>query len=313
MSSPERTNEGIVPPNVIDAYLEQYKKDPKTLDAIETLYQQTRVESFSRMTAAPTPGTSLFVLVAGTQGVGKSKMVEDLLKNRTEQFVVCDVDSILSRMQAVKTAIGDAEHDLMRDHYDLVAYTPENHRAKADAAVEYFRNGAKSISDRIMNEAVKAGYNVLVETNAKTKHIGAFLDAIKDSGVRLEGHICDAPLRIKMLGATSAQHGFSLPKDVLAAEHAAFRENMPVIAKACSGSLTLWWRHDALEGLAPAAIATAKSYETFPVGKAGFESHFADLDGRTINSLMGLRKDVSPKHDLQRTFTRPVYGLQMAS
>ncbi len=83
----------IVPEEIIQKYVSGY--DAKTLARIESLYQKIKEESFSQITQPANPGASLFVLVAGTQGVGKTEMVKKLQEDRKEQFVVCDVDSIL--------------------------------------------------------------------------------------------------------------------------------------------------------------------------------------------------------------------------
>ncbi len=281
----------IVPENVTRGYLAKY--NDKTLESIEELYQTIKNEAFSKMTAAAKPGASIFILVAGTQGVGKSEMVKRLLDGRKAQFVICDADSILERMPAVQAALSEVSNDLMRDHYDSVAYSTEVHRTKADAAVEKYRNAAKYLSDRLMSESIEAGYNVLVETNAKTPNIGAFLKAVKDTGVILEGHICEAPFRIKEQGAKSPQHGFSLPTDILKAEHEAFRKNTDIIAQACNKALTIWFRHQEKAGLSPIAVGTEYTYTTDLVGNTAFEAHFADVDGRTTDTLMGSRRNIT--------------------
>ena len=196
-------------------------------------------------------------------------------------------------MPEVKDAIKNAEQQLYSDFAIASTYNSDIHRNALDGAVEYYRNAAKYISDRLMNESVEAGLNVIVETNAKTPNIDKFLTAIKESGVVLEGHICDAPFRIKEKGAKSPQHGFSLPTHVLKAEHEAFRGNMQKIADASDKVLTVWFRHEANTGLSPIAVATAHTYATDLVGKAAFEAHFADVDGRTIRSLMGNRRNIT--------------------
>lgn len=278
----------IVPEDVTRGYLSGY--DVKELAWIEELYQTIKKDAFSKVTDAPNAGASLFVLVAGTQGVGKTELVKKLLADRKEQFIVCDVDSILGRMPVVKAALKNVEHDLMRHHWET--YTTEGHRTRAEAAVENYRNAAKYISDRLMNEAVGLGYNVIVETNAKTPNIGKFIDAVKASGVILDAHICDAPFRI-IEGAENPHHGLKFAHSVLKAEHNAFRKNMAIIAEKCDQDLTLWARFKAHEGLSTVVVARTHTYVTDLVGKAAFEAHFADIDGRTVANLMGNRKDIT--------------------
>lgn len=287
-------DDSIVPADVTKGYLKNYDTDFQK--SIGALYEKIKKEALSKITDAPQPGASVFVLVAGSQGVGKTQMVERLMaEHTTQQFVECDVDSILKRMPEVEPALRQAEEHMVLDFEAAGHYSPETHRNILEQAIERLRPAAKYISDRLMSECVAEGYNVIVETNAKTPHISDFLSRVKSTGVILEGHICEAPDSVKIAGAKSKQHGFSFPRDVLLAESAAFRKNIPAIANACDSNLTIWWRQKKDQPLQTAAVATSQSYTAYPVAKAGFEAYFADPSGLEITTLMSSRKEVKPE------------------
>lgn len=282
-------NDSIVPASVTKSYIDQY--DAKTQQRIEDLFQTIKTAALSKITDAPQQGASVFVLVAGSQGVGKSRLANRLVKNREEQFVECDVDSILAQMPEVTRAIKQVEQDLFANFRTAVDYNPESHRSAVDEAVERMRPAAKYISDRLMSESVQAGYNVMVETGAKSPQIKDFLQAVKKTGVVLEGHICEAPNVVKVAGARSPQHGFAYPAKVLEVEYKAFRDNMKTIAQECSGNLTIWWRQDAKQPLLAAAVATKAEYKTNAGVYAGFNAYFMDREeDLSVEKLMGPRK-----------------------
>ncbi len=289
----------IVPADVTKGYLSKFSE--KEQQAIAALYEKIEAQAFEKVKGTLKSSCPIFVLVAGSQGVGKTHLVERLQKDRKGVFVECDVDSILAQMPEVKKAIEKAERELGQDfemagtaHYDA-----NTHRTRVEAAVEKYRPAAKYISDRLMSTCLKNGINVIVETNAKTPKIGAFIDNVKKMGVILEGHICDAPLSVKTKGAKSPQHDFSFPEDVLKAESDALRKNIPVIAAACDQNLTVWWRQEAIARLQPAAVATSDSYTTDLIAKTGFEAYFADLNGMKIADLMVKRMHYAPNQNIE--------------
>lgn len=291
--------DSIVPTHVTSGYIKNY--DEHTQKSIEALYQQIKAEALSNITDAPKPGASIFVLVAGSQGVGKTQMVDRLLEGRGEQYIVCDVDSILLRMPEIKEAIQEIENDIRHLFETSGEYNASGHRTAIEQAVECMRPAAKYISDRLMSECVAEGYNVIVETNAKTPFIADFIGCVKKTGVIFEAHICEAPFSVKKMGAKSQQHEFSFPNDILEAEHIAFRKNIPVIAAACNQNLTIWWRQDVESGLQPAAVATGNTYTTDLVAKTGFEAHFADIGGLNIDDLMGPYRRPTNEVKVERT------------
>jgi hypothetical protein len=135
----------------------------------------------------------------------------------------------------------------------------------------------------------------MVETNAKTPSIKDFLNNIQKTGVALSIHICEAPLKVKVAGARSPDHGVSFSEETIRRDHEAMRKNLPVLANAAKENLSLWWRQD--QGpLQPVAIGKSKSFEFINrEALAGFEAHFADLPRQiTIERLMGLRLEVKP-------------------
>lgn len=281
-------NDLIVPADVTQGYLEGYTA--KELDTIEQIYQQVEAQQLNPITDAPQPGASVFVLVAGSQGVGKSRLTKRLIAERSEQYAVCDVDSILMQFPEVQKNLADIPSQLQEAFYAMNDYSPNDHRAQIEQAVGKFRNAAKYISDRLMTRCVADGYNVIVETNAKTPHIGAFIAAVKKTGVVLDGHICEAPLSVKLKGAHSREHGISFAEETLRAEHDAMRKNIPTIAGFCDSNFTVWWRQDVRAPLTQTAVGTRESYTEDLLAKTGFEAHFADNGTLTIAGLMGRRE-----------------------
>lgn len=286
-------DESIVPARVTKGYLKNYTQEQQR--AIAGLYEKIEAEALEKLSGSLKSSVPLFMLVAGSQGVGKSKLVERLQSDYSEAFVECDVDSILQKMPEVRDAMADADREVMEYFNEATGYDADAHRTKLDAAVETYRPAAKYISDRLMSSCVARGINVIVETNAKTPHIKDFLDSVKNQGVQLIGHICEAPMGVKAAGAKSKQHGFSFPSDVLAAENDAFRKNIPVIAQACD-NLTLWWRQDVDARLEAAAVATEHTYVTDILAKTGFDAYFADRpESISVKSLMDYRRDCTSK------------------
>lgn len=297
MSSTEPTNslyeppvdDLIVPEHVTRGYLAGY--DTNFLATLENVYDRIEKAQLSQITDVPNPGASLFVLVAGSQGVGKSNLVRSLQADPEKgQYIVCDVDAILLQIPGAENALNDANKKMLGDYYRGEAYSTKTHYNEVNGALEYYRHAAKYISDRLMTMAVRNGFNVIVETNARTPHIGSFLANIKNSGAILESHICEAPLSVKLRGANIEGLGYSFPPDVIKSDHQKMRDNLSRLVAACDDNVTIWWRQDHLAPLKAAAVRVDGHYTVDPVAMAGFEGHFADNGGHTIVSLLGANK-----------------------
>ncbi len=284
----------IVPHHITEGYLKAC--DEKILGMIEEVYQRVKKSQLDTISDARTPGSSVVMLVAGTHGVGKSSLVKSLKTQRTEQYVECDVDSILGFFPCFQTAIKSIPSMLQHDFYDTAGF-----HKKIEEQTSRYLPAAKYISDRLMSECVREGINVIVETNAKTKNIGSFIDNIKTHAV-LETHICQAPWAIKQTAfyaRVNKDHDIAIPEKALRAEHEAMTENMAVIAAKSNGNLTIYWRQDANAGLIPAAVATEKEYTRDLVAYTGFNAYFADNRNVSIENLMGKRLSPEEKAKLE--------------
>lgn len=272
----------IVPASVLRGYLANYK-DTAFLQTIEAVYQK-KIKALSKITDAPTPGASVFILVAGTHGVGKSNLVQNLIKQDSKQYTVCDVDSILSDFPEFQARMEDIPSRLQEDFYKggMHAYNTDKHRKLVEDITEYYRPAAKYISDRLMTHCVREGYPVIFETNAKTPELKNFLRSVKAAGAVLETHICQAPLTIKQAGFEARfniAHDIGISDGQIKSEHDAMIKNMKVIAEE-SSNLKIHWRQDVNKPLMDTGID--------PIAAAGFDAYFMDRD-MTIASLMALR------------------------
>ncbi len=276
-------NDLIVPAHVTQEYLKGYKKSD--LEKIEAVFAQVKTEQMKKFTGDATPGASVFVLVAGSHGVGKSHLIDKELSNRAGGAVVCDADDILKKFVSAREQkeIGMA---LQADFNGGDVNALHKHMV-ADS--ERYMKAAEYIRDRLMSECVEQGVPVIMATNAKTSHICDFIKAVKKVAI-LETHICEAPLSIKIAGSLDTGYGIAVPKEKIEREHEAMRGNLKVLA-AASDNLTIHWRQERSQPLAKAVVATGSEFKTDLVARAGFNAHFADLPGGiSIESLMGARR-----------------------
>lgn len=286
----------IVPADITQSYIQGYSVAEQR--SIAAMYETIESDAFSKLSGAIVSSHPTVILVAGSQGSGKSRLVETLKQKEQDQFVECDVDSILKQMPVVKAAIEEAETELSHDFQIAgnLHYSPDTHRAKVESAVAKYRPAAKYISDRLMSRCISKGINVIVETNAKTPRIKDFIDALQARHVVLKGHICEAPLPLKVKSARTPEHGFAFPEGILISENAAFRKNIPTMMAAMKDNITVWFR---LRENEPSKKVISIVEGGFSKGSA-FD-HFDALFSETNPALQisklfdDVRPDVAPK------------------
>ncbi len=291
-------NDLIVPANVTTKYLAGY--DQREQERIETVYQEIKKQQFQNITGEATPGSSVFVLVVGSHGVGKSRLIQSRLGNREGGIVLCDADEILKNFISRDLTVNqDDDHHraaFLLSNFSPVANDIVAMREELEGPAKHWMPASEYIRDRLMQDAVQEGYPVMMVTSGKSKQFGKFLNSVKKTGVEIEAHICEAPCSVKEAATRKDHYGIGLPDGFVKKEHDALRANLATIAASCDNALTIYWRHDASKPLAAVATATAGSYAVeSTVAQAGFEAHFADIGGLTVEKLMGQRKLCQPQ------------------
>ncbi len=159
---------------------------------------------------------------------------------------------------------------------DFGGYNVKRHFNNAEAAIQKWRPAAEYMRDRLLADSLEAGYDVMMQASGKSAGITKLIKSLQKAGHDVDTHICVAPVSVAILGANTPQHGFAYAKDVISADHAAMRKNIPAIMEAARASAQLYFRGYADSDSKKVLSVQGKDIVT-SVAREAYDAHVADL------------------------------------
>lgn len=277
MSATTTTQKPVIPEEVTQAYLKKYST--RELARIEDIYRTISLEAFKEASANQQGTACKVMMVVGAQGSGKSMLARRLAGNNFTSFVNADVDRILKSIPAVADDL-HAIAQQAQDASEFGGYDLSKHFNEADTAIKKWRPAAEYMRDRLMMDALKKGYNVILQVSGKSAGTAKLIEALDEAGHAVETHICVSPLSVAMKGARSPQHGFAYPEAIIRADHEAMRENIPAIVEAGKKEAMLYYR-GAENSVADLVFKVTKEAGFVATAmEAVYDAHVADVPYR---------------------------------
>lgn len=262
----------LVPEDVTKKYLAGFSA--AELKKIEEIYKQVCQSAWAGKTINDSAKPSV-VLVVGAQGSGKSTLAQNLRSNSDKSYVTADVDRIIKLIPDVADDLREIAQ-AAQGEADFGGYNVKRHFNDAEAAIQKWRPAAEYMRDRLLSDSLEAGYDVMMQASGKSVGITKLIKSLQKAGHDVDTHICVAPVSVAILGANTPQHGFAYPKDVISADHAAMRKNIPAIMEAARDSVQLYFRGYA-DSSSKKVLSVQGNDIVTSVAREAYDAHVADL------------------------------------
>lgn len=239
----------IVPANVLDRYLQGYSASE--IAELHKAYYAVRAAAINAVAPLSATPSKELTITAGAEGVGKSTYLKQLVASQAQQgnrVALIDWESVLPSIPSY-----------MRDHANLHDYfmVCAEGNAEARKLTRQWVKGAKWVGDMVLNDMVYLGLPVAFETTAHNRKIGEFLTAFHEAGYKINMHLGDAPMDIKVASANrhhqEDQMPFVAPEEIQKKSADVIR-NLALYGEHAD-TLTLLWRESVTSPLQPFAYS----------------------------------------------------------
>jgi|GEM_PF-3671834 len=245
----------IVPANVLDRYLEGYSSHQIT--ELHSAYYAVRAAAINAVSPLSATPKKELTMTAGAEGVGKSTYLKKLVETQAQagnRMALIDWEGILPSIPSY-----------MRDRANLHDYfmVCAEGNVEARKLTRQWVNGAKWVGDMVLNDLAYLGLPVAFETTAHNSKIADFLGAFHDAGYKINMHLGDAPMDIKV-GSANRHHQEDQTPFVEPAEiqkkSADIIRNLALYGEHAD-TLTLLWRESVTSPLKPFAYSGGHKVE----------------------------------------------------